>query len=100
MPVFEHVYDIPDEDELAQLVGAAAPHFAFQILARIHAYAELLPPDHPRQPELKAHIDHLIALGDGGETGGLERSDLPGRGSVANLGAPGHPGDQPITPKN
>ncbi len=100
MPVFERVYDIPDEDELAQLVGAAAPHFALQILGRISSYSSALPPDHPRQAELRAHMDHLRALGEGGETGGLERTDLPGRGSVSNLGAPGHPGDQPLPPKN
>jgi hypothetical protein len=28
--VHEHVHDLPTEDELAQLVGAATPHFAFQ----------------------------------------------------------------------
>lgn len=100
MPVFEHVYDIPDEDELAQLVGAAVPHFALQIRGRISGYAAALPPDHPRQPELQRHIQHLTALGEGGETAGLERTDLPGRRSVPALGPPAGSHDQPLPPKN
>jgi len=98
VPVFEHVYDIPDEDELAQLVGAAAPHFAFQILGRVSGYADALPPDHPRQPELARHIARLEALGNGGETAGLERTDLPGRRSVPALGAPAAGDSQPLPP--
>jgi hypothetical protein len=87
--VYEHVHDIPTEDELAQLVGAATPHFAFQIRDRVAQYAAALPPDHPRQPELKRHLDHLEHLGLDGETAGVTALDLPPRESVPGLSHPG-----------
>ena len=82
MSVYEHDYGIPGEDELAMLVGAATPHFAFQSKARLEAYAERLPSDHPRQAELARHIDRI---GYGGETGGVDRSDLEPRASLPSL---------------
>lgn len=85
MPVFQHVHPVPSEDELAQLVGAATPHFAFQIRARVAQYAEALPPDHPRQAELAAHLARLDELGYGGEAAGVTRPDLPPRASLARL---------------
>jgi hypothetical protein len=85
MPVFQHVHSIPTEDELAQLVGAATPHFAFQIRARVAQYAEALPPDHPRQPELAAHLARLDELGYDGESAGVTRPDLPPRESLTTL---------------
>ncbi len=88
MPVIEHVYDLPDEDELAQLVGAATPHFAFQILARVRAYLGALPPDHARVPELEGHIEALERLGTHGETAGLRRADLPPSRSLSSGLAP------------
>ena len=89
MPVAQRVYDIPSEGELAQLVGAATPHFAFQIRDRVALYAAALPPDHPRQPELAAHLEWLEALGYRGETGGVSAPDLPPRESVPGLQPPG-----------
>ena len=83
MPVFQHVHDIPDEDELAQLVGAATPHFAFQIRDRVAQYAAALPPDHRRQAELARHLQRLDVLGYGGENGGVTVPDLPPRPPVA-----------------
>jgi hypothetical protein len=83
--ILQHVLPIPDEDELAQLVGAATPHFAFQARDRVAAYATALPPDHPRQPELAAHIEYLERLGDEGESGGVTLPDLPPRPSVPAL---------------
>jgi hypothetical protein len=85
MPVFQHVHPIPTEDELAQLVGAATPHFAFQIRERIAKYKDSLPPDHPRQAELAAQLARLDELGYGGESGGVTRPDLPPRESLARL---------------
>ncbi len=79
MPVFQHVHDIPDEDELAQLVGAATPHFAFQIRDRVAQYAAALPPDHRRAPELAAHLARLDRLGYEGESAGVTAPDLPAR---------------------
>ena len=89
MPIAQHVYDIPSEDELAQLVGAATPHYAFQIRDRIARYAAALPSDHPRQAELAAHIERLERLGFEGETGPVRVPDLPPRPSVPGLRRPG-----------
>lgn len=83
MPVVQHVHDVPSEDELAQLVGAATPHFAFQVRDRVKQYADALPPDHPRQPELAAHLARLDALGTGGESGSVSAPDLPPRASLS-----------------
>ena len=82
MPVFQHVHSMPTEDELAQLVGAATPHFAFQIRSRIAEYAAALPADHARQAELKAHLERLDELGYDGESAGVTRPDLPPRESL------------------
>ena len=100
VPVFEHDYGVPDEDELAQLVGAATPHFSHQILGRVAGFARTLPPDHPRQPELQRHIAHLEAIGGGGETGGIPRSDLPPRPALSRLGAPVDGDSGPPIPHN
>jgi hypothetical protein len=83
--VYEHVHDLPTEDELAQLVGAATPHFAFQAAERIAQLSATLPPDHPRQPELRAHLEYLDRLGYDGETAGTGRPDLPPRASLSGL---------------
>jgi hypothetical protein len=85
MSVYQHDYGIPSEDELAVLVGAATPHFAFQIRARVADYAARLPEGHPRSAELAAHLDRLERLGMGGETGRVERADLPPRKSLPAL---------------
>ena len=89
--VYQHVHDIPTEDELAQLVGAATPHFAFQIRDRVAQYAAALPPDHPRQAELAAP-PRRASTGSGceGETAGVSALDLPPRplGSTGSA-APG-----------
>jgi hypothetical protein len=83
--VHEHVYDLPTEDELRQLVGAASPHFAPQAAERIARLAASLPPDHPRQAELRAYLEYLDRLGSEGETAGVERPDLPPRPSLSGL---------------
>ena len=79
MSVFQHVHDVPSEDELAQLVGAATPHFAFQVRDRIAQFAAALPPDHPRQAELAGHLARLDQLGYQGESGRVTALDLPAR---------------------
>jgi hypothetical protein len=75
--VAEHVYDIPSDDELAQLVGAATPHFALQIRDRVAKLAAALPADHPRRASLLAHVTHLEALAFRGEAGEGVPRDLP-----------------------
>jgi hypothetical protein len=79
--VLEHIYGIPSEDELAMLVGAAVPHFALQIRARIAEYADALPADHPRQPELARQLARLDALAADGQPG-EGPIDLPARASL------------------
>jgi hypothetical protein len=77
--VYQHVHDIPSEDELSQLVGAATPHFAYQVRDRVAQYAAALPPDHPRQSALARHLKHLDRLGREGESGKVTAPDLPTR---------------------
>lgn len=88
MSVSEHVHDLPTEDELAQLVGAATPHFAFQAAERIAQLSAALPPDHPRQAELAAHLEYLNRLGYEGETARVVTPDLPPRASLSGLVPP------------
>ena len=89
MTVIEHVYDIPSDDELAQLVGAATPHFALQIRDRVAKLAAALPEDHPRRPALLAHIAHLEDLAFRGEAGAGAPQDLP---PLPSLVVPAEPG--------
>jgi hypothetical protein len=86
--VREHIYPIPDDAELDQMVGAATPHFALQIRDRVAALAATLPPDHPRQEMLTAHIARLEALAVGGEAGSEGQAELPNRPSLALPGSP------------
>lgn len=83
MTVREHVYPLADDAELAQMVGAATPHFALQIRDRVAALAAALPADHPRQPALREHIARLEALAVGGESGVAGQAELPGRPPLA-----------------
>lgn len=84
MTVLHHTYDVPSEDELAQLVGAATPHFALQIHGRVASYAARLPADHPRQAELARQLARLDALARKGEPGGHGHPDLPARPSLTD----------------
>jgi hypothetical protein len=79
MTVSEHLYDLPSDEELAQLVGAATPHFAAIIRERIAKLSAALPPDHPRQAFLREQLRRMDALGYGGESAGRGRLDLPPR---------------------
>ena len=82
MSVREHIYPIPDDAELAQMVGAATPHFALQIRDRVAALRDTLPSDHPRRGELDRHVAHLEALALGGEAGAAGQAELPTRPSL------------------
>lgn len=88
MSVLQHLYDIPSEDELRRLVGAATPHFAFQIRDRVAQYAATLPPDHTRQAELRAHLERLERLGYEGEAAGVDQPDLPPRAPLSAAARP------------
>ena len=82
MSVSEHVHDLPTDDELAQLIGAATPHFALQIRERLAALVAVLPPGDQRRVGLEAAMNDLSALATGGEAGGDESPDLPTRSSL------------------
>jgi hypothetical protein len=90
MTVLHHVYDIPSEDELAQLVGAATPHFALQAHHRVSGYLERLPAGHPRRPELERHLERLAGLAVDGESAG-RRPNLPPRPSLPGATHRGNP---------
>lgn len=79
----EHIYDVPDEDELAQLVGAATPHFALQAHHRIMQLVEELPADHPRQAGLRKQLARLEHIASCGESGGQSDLDLPAGASLS-----------------
>lgn len=91
MTVREHTYPVPDERSLAQMVGAATPHFALQIRERVAAYAASLPEDSPRHAEINAHLATLDALAVGGEAGRAGQAELPARPSL-EIPSPGHTG--------
>lgn len=82
MSVREHVYPIPSDDELQQMVGAATPHFALQIRERVAGYLQQLPGDDPRRVRLEEHMAHLDALAVGGEPGQAGQAELPPRPSL------------------
>lgn len=90
MTVREHLYPIPSDAELQQMVGAATPHFALLIRERVGSYLAQLPDDDPRRAELTAHMDHLEGLASGGEAGHAGQAELPSRPSlVMESQAPG-----------
>ena len=55
----------PTVEDVRQLMGASAPHFALHLRNRIRTLIEGLPPDHPARVEGEREITRLdqIALG-------------------------------------
>ena len=55
----------PTVDDVRQLMGASAPHFALHLRNRIRTLIQGLPPDHPARVEGEREIARLdqIALG-------------------------------------
>jgi hypothetical protein len=55
----------PTVEDVRQLMGASAPHFAPHLRNRIRTLIEGLPPDHPARVEGEREIERLdqIALG-------------------------------------
>lgn len=82
MTIAEHVHDVPSDDELAALIGAATPHFALQIRDRVRDVIAALPPDHPRQAGLRAQVERLERMAFCGELGRPDQLDLPPRPSI------------------
>ena len=53
----------PTIDDVQTLVGAATPHFAYQIRARVVQLVEDLPEDHPVRRYAEEQLDLLDRLG-------------------------------------
>ncbi len=83
MTVREHLYPIPSDAELLQMVGAATPHFALQIRERVASYAARLDAGDPRRATLDGHLAHLDRLAFGGEHGRAGQTELPPRPSLS-----------------
>jgi hypothetical protein len=96
--IAEHVHDVPSDDELAALVGAATPHFALQIRERVRDLMAVLPPDHPRQAELRAQVERLERMAFCGEMGRPDQLDLPTRPSIEGCPVPEPDGTEAEAP--
>lgn len=94
MTVREHIYPIPSDAELDQMIGAATPHFALQIRNRIMSYRDGLDADDPRRETLDRHIAHMEELATEGEAGRAGQAELPPRPPLdledRDLGDGGH----------
>lgn len=77
MSVLNHVFDVPTDEELAAIVGAATPHFALQSLIRVQKYLDALPPEHPRRVAVEGQVARLEDLASRGERAGGGPSDRP-----------------------
>lgn len=75
----EHVHAPATPDDLAQLAGAATPHFALQIRDRIRDAVDRLDADDPARGRLLLEVDRLDRLAVRGESGGQAKPDLPAR---------------------
>ena len=53
----------PTFDDVQTLVGAATPHFAYQIRARVEQLVQDLPEDHPVRHYAEEQMDLLDRLG-------------------------------------
>ncbi len=65
----------PVREEIDRLIGAATPHFAYQLRARVRQLIEELPADHPTRrygEERMALLDRLGHASSKAEEGGLE----------------------------
>jgi hypothetical protein len=69
----------PTRDDIDALVGPAAPHFAYQLRARIRELTADLPPDHPvrrygeEKMELLDRLGHASSLAEDGHREPLTR---------------------------
>ena len=66
----------PTVEDVHQLMGASAPHFALQIRNRIRNLIAGLPPDHPARVEGEREIARLEQLGFAGEVRGERGEEI------------------------
>ena len=62
----------PTVEDVRQLMGASAPHFALQLRNRIQTLIAGLPPDHPACVEGEREIARLERVAEGGERRGKQ----------------------------
>ena len=79
----------PTMEDLRQLMGASAPHFALHIRNRIRNLIGGLAEDHPARVEGEREIERLTKLGYTGEVRGTPHEDgitpLPSLGADATI---------------
>jgi len=67
----------PTVEDVRQLMGASAPHFALQIRNRIRTLIAGLPDGHPARVEGEREIARLETLAYGSERRGAQGQDEP-----------------------
>ena len=72
----------PTVEDVRQLMGASAPHFALQIRNRIRNLVEGLPPDHPARVEGEREMARLERLAVEGEHRGAA---VPGERELPSI---------------
>jgi hypothetical protein len=72
----------PTVEDVRQLMGASAPHFALQIRNRIRNLIDGLPPDHPARVEGEREIARLERLAVEGEHRG---PSVPGERELPSI---------------
>lgn len=80
----------PTIADVDALVGAATPHFAYQLRARVRSLVADLPEDHPVRRYGEARVDMLDRLGHAtslAAEGPLEASSRPGWEAIPSHGA-------------
>ena len=65
----------PTVEDVRQLMGASAPHFAMHLRNRIRTLISGLPEDHPARAEGEREIERLNRVALGGERRGEEGMD-------------------------
>jgi len=82
-------------EEIDRLVGAATPHFAYQLRARIRELIESLPADNPTRrygEEKMALLDRLGHASSKAEEGPREAESRPGWEQIPSAA----PADRPL----
>jgi hypothetical protein len=72
----------PTVEDVRQLMGASAPHFALQIRNRIHNLVDGLPPDHPARVMGETEMARLERLAVDGE---LRGQSVPGERGLPSI---------------
>jgi len=72
----------PTVEDVRQLMGASAPHFAPHLRNRIRTLISGLPAEHPARIEGEREVARLEALAEGAESRGESGSGEPGMPSL------------------